>query len=134
MVEAAALSGTERPSNSLLLGPEGVECLLIERLADVRRESVAELDEERLLDVERRAAVTLTAGAIDSHGVRVVRDDPEQIDAVGAGGQLGGAAEEREDLVTPRYSVATAFVPGTRPKPVRTIAAFGCSLRTDPAS
>ena len=79
-------------------------------------------------------AVTLAARAIDSHCADVVRDDPKQIDAVRFGSQLGGAAEEREDLVTPRYSVATAFVPGTRPKPVRTIAAFGCSLRTDPAS
>ena len=73
--EIVARVETHRHEATALLGPEGVERLLVERLrADVGPETVAELDEERLLDVERCAALTLPAGAIDGHCVRVVRD------------------------------------------------------------
>ena len=100
------------------VGPEGVERRLVERLgADVDPASVLDADQQRLLDVERPLAVALALGAVDRDGVVVVGHDPEQLDPVGAARQLGGAPQERDDLV--ETAVVAAHRVGSRHVPDR---------------
>src|SRR5437868_3758223 len=95
-------------------GPERIEGGIERHGRDLLPHAVLEADHERLLDVELDL-VARAVGAVDGESPIVVRENGEQLAAVGPVRLETGSAEKLDDLAPPAVLAAHDLVPGHPP-------------------